>query len=71
MNDSIEQCVVSPPDPVHQHKDGTWWFYDELWVDEYGPFKDEAEAKTHLQAYFEKWLEGNQQIMAAAEKRSR
>ena len=25
--------------PVHQHKDGTWWFWDETWGTEYGPYE--------------------------------
>ncbi len=33
-------------DPTHQHIDGSWWFYDETWVQEYGPFdtKESADA---------------------------
>lgn len=27
--------------PVHKHSDGTWWFYDECWCQEYGPFDTE------------------------------
>jgi len=23
---------------VHEHKDGTWWFWDENWSVEYGPY---------------------------------
>lgn len=26
--------------PEHRHDDGTWWFYDETWSDEYGPYPD-------------------------------
>ena len=26
------------PNPIHEHEDGTWWFFDELWSLENGPF---------------------------------
>lgn len=25
------------PDPVHQNEDGKWYFWNEVWCDEYGP----------------------------------
>ncbi len=30
--------------PVHQNPDGKWYFWDEVWVEEYGPFESKAEA---------------------------
>lgn len=31
------------PNPV-RFEDGKWWFYDEVWVDRYGPYETEMEA---------------------------
>ena len=40
-------------DPVHMHDDGTWWFFDEVWVDEYGPYDNEANARVGVNLYAE------------------
>lgn len=37
--------------PLHQHDDRTWWFYDETWANEHGPFDCEADAKVALKIY--------------------
>ncbi len=37
--------------PVHEHKDGTWWFYEETWTFENGPFPTYEEAEAALEAY--------------------
>lgn len=37
--------------PVHQHGDGTWWYYDETWAQELGPFTDEAECRASCKLY--------------------
>lgn len=42
---------MSGRDPVTQHPDGSWWFWDEVWADELGPYKTESEARTALDAY--------------------
>lgn len=44
---------LSPPDPVFQHEDGSWWFADEVWADEYGPYETEEQAREQLLAYCE------------------
>lgn len=44
------QCPVKA-NPVHQHKDKSWWFYDELWCDEYGPYDTEQSCITGLKKY--------------------
>lgn len=38
-------------DPVHQKPDGTWWFWDETWAEEIGPFAIEASARGVLDNY--------------------
>ena len=30
--------TAEPNNPVHRHEDGTWWFYEETWADENGPY---------------------------------
>lgn len=30
--------------PAHEHVDGTWWWYDWTWGEEYGPFETEQAA---------------------------
>lgn len=37
--------------PLHEHKDGTWWFYEETWAFENGPFPTYEEANAALEAY--------------------
>lgn len=37
-------------DPV-RCEDDQWWFYDELWVDRFGPFEFESVARSELAAY--------------------
>jgi hypothetical protein len=38
---------------VHKHKDGTYWWYDELESDECGPFLTFLEAHNALKKYAE------------------
>lgn len=38
-------------DPLHQHDDGTWWFYEETWTLENGPFDAKEDAYEVLKAY--------------------
>lgn len=40
-------------DPVYQNDNGSWYFYDELWADELGPFGSEVEAREALAKYVE------------------
>lgn len=37
--------------PLHEHKDGSWWFYDETWSAENGPYESFEDGSTALEAY--------------------
>jgi len=39
--------------PLHEHDDETWWYYDETWALENGPFDTYEEAYASLLAYCE------------------
>jgi hypothetical protein len=39
------------PDPVHQNADGKWYFWNEVWADEHGPFDTEEQARAALVEY--------------------
>jgi hypothetical protein len=53
---NISKCET-PADPVHQ-EEGKWFFYDESWVDRYGPYDTEEEARGMLSRYISEVLEG-------------
>jgi hypothetical protein len=38
-------------DPLHQHEDGTFWFYEETWTLENGPYATHEEAYNALAEY--------------------
>lgn len=38
-------------DPLHEHEDGTFWFYEETWAMENGPFPTYEEAYNALAEY--------------------
>ncbi len=40
-------------DPVHQNEDGKWYFWDECWAFEEGPFDTEQDARKALEQYGE------------------
>jgi hypothetical protein len=42
---------IADGSPLHEHKDGTWWFYEETWTFENGPFPTYEEAVAALEAY--------------------
>lgn len=44
-------------DPVHQNTDGKWYFWDETWSFEAGPYETEAEAIRALDKYCEEQLD--------------
>lgn len=48
-------CTFSNADgnPVHVHADGSWWFYDETWAYENGPFESKELADGELVKYCE------------------
>lgn len=37
--------------PVHQHFDGTWWFYTETWHQEYGPYDSQDACEKDVNTY--------------------
>lgn len=37
--------------PVHPHRDGTWFFFDETWADEHGPYQTQEEAGAACKRY--------------------
>ncbi len=39
------------PDPLHEHADGTFWFYEETWALENGPFPTYDDAYNALAEY--------------------
>jgi hypothetical protein len=43
--------VDGSSNPLHQHPDGAWWWYDETWTEERGPFATQDEAETALGDY--------------------
>jgi hypothetical protein len=47
---ALKQLI--PPDPVFQKIDG-WYFCDEVWADEYGPYETEDECRIQLANYCE------------------
>ena len=38
-------------EPIHQHDDGSWWWYDETWVEEHGPYSTIEEANLAITKY--------------------
>ncbi len=38
-------------DPVHCNDDGKWYFYDEHWSNELGPYKTEKECRKACKDY--------------------
>lgn len=57
----VESICLSPPrglgcapvdgKAVHQHSDGSWWFWDETWCDELGPYESEVKAQVAITEY--------------------
>ncbi len=43
--------------PVHPHEDGTWWWYDEVWIEEFGPFASKEDADNSCITYANEVLE--------------
>ncbi|GAG31561.1 unnamed protein product [marine sediment metagenome] len=42
---------------VHQHDDGRWWWYDEVWSHETGPFEKKENATASLVRYCKEELD--------------
>ncbi len=50
--DGMKRLPSGNLDPVHQHSaDETWWWYDETWADELGPFLTREEAQQSCERY--------------------
>lgn len=47
--------AIESGDPVHQREDG-WYFWDETWTVDHGPYDSEVEARQHLAQYCEMYL---------------
>lgn len=45
-------------DPIHKNDNDKWYFWDEAWADEIGPYKSEEEARKKLKEYCD-WLYGD------------
>ena len=42
------------PNPIFQSdEDNKWYFYDEIWVDKYGPFESKEECEAECRNYCE------------------
>jgi hypothetical protein len=54
-------------DPLHEHKDQTWWFYDVTWTFEQGPFPTKEAGYTALVAYCEELQKAQAPEAPAAE----
>ncbi len=46
-------CNYTEGGPLHQHADSTWWYYDETWAFENGPFETQELGADSLQEYCE------------------
>jgi hypothetical protein len=44
--------------PLFQKGDGTWWFWDETWTEEIGPYSSQQEAQEQLEKYAKFLREG-------------
>lgn len=72
MASMIQMPLPFLHDPVflHPHED-TWWFWDETWAVEYGPFDTEAACRNQLAFYLRVLDVPEQDLPAAMEKISR
>lgn len=48
---AVSECLLKDNNPVHQHSDGTWWFYEEAWADENGPYQTQEKANSECDQY--------------------
>src|SRR5271157_3672018 len=53
--------------PLHQHADKTWWFYEETWNLENGPFETYEEAYTALTVYCTELQESRNNLLTNEE----
>lgn len=45
-----------PEDPVHQKEDSKWYWWDECWAFEEGPYDTEEEARQNWKEYCKEYL---------------
>lgn len=60
MNDTCSYNSTGPwnGESLHQHDDGSWWWYTETWTDEYGPYDTKELAEADLRKYCKEFLGG-------------
>lgn len=44
-------CAPADGQAVHPHSDHTWWFWDETWCDEIGPYSSKTDADAAVNLY--------------------
>lgn len=44
-------CAPHDGKAVHRHGNDTWWFWDETWMSEYGPYYTQEEAIAAVERY--------------------
>lgn len=44
-------CAPHDGSSVHAHDDGTWWFWDETWMNEHGPYVSKEMAEIAVDKY--------------------
>jgi hypothetical protein len=49
--------------PLHQHSDGSFWYYDETWSFENGPFENSITAEDSLMAYCQDVLKEREEFL--------
>lgn len=49
--DTLVCNYVSDGNPLHEHTDGTWWFYEETWAFENGPYLTYEDGYDALEGY--------------------
>jgi len=56
MKKGFKKTKRHDPNPI-RFEDGRWWFYDEVWIDRYGPFDTEEEATNACIEYCKRELD--------------
>lgn len=54
----LTEDQIQEPNPIHQNKDGLWYFWDETGSEEIGPFPTRERAESFLKEYLH-WLDYN------------
>lgn len=44
-------CAPADGHAIHKHSDETWWFWDETWCNEYGPYTSYEEVVLQCHEY--------------------